>query len=108
MKELALSINGTPISVPNGIPSGGIDIGGNIIQLFTNILFMLAVVLTLIFIIYSGIQWTISGGDKQKIQQARARLTFSIIGLIIVAASFLIVNITITIIGQKPLLFLTP
>lgn len=108
MKQLALSINGTPISAPGGIPSGGIDIGGNIIQLFTNILFMLAVVLTLIFIIYSGIQWTISGGDKQKIQQARARLTFSIIGLIIVAASFLIVNITITIIGQKPLLFLTP
>ncbi len=108
MKHLALSINGTPIPSLSGIPSGGIDIGGNIIQLLTNILFMLAVVLTLIFIIYSGIQWTISGGDKQKIQQARARLTFSIIGLIIVAASFLIVNIIITIIGQKPLLFLNP
>ena len=108
MKELSLSINGTPIPSLSGIPSGGIGIVGNVMQLLTNILFMLAVVLTLIFIIYSGIQWTMSGGDKQKIQQARARLIFSIIGLIVVTASFLIVNIITTIMGQKTLLFLTP
>lgn len=101
MKQLSLSINGTPISAPSGIPNGGIDIGGNIIQLLTNILFMLAVVLTLIFIIYSGIQWTMSGGDKQKIQQARLRITFAIVGLIVVFLAFFIVNLVGGFLGVK-------
>jgi hypothetical protein len=93
MKELALIINGTSIPVPNGIPSGGFGTSGiNIIQIALTILFVLAVIAALAFVIYAGIQWAVSGGDKQKIQSARNRLMYAIIGLIIIVLSFFIVN----------------
>jgi len=93
MKQLALSINGTPISAPGGIPTGGFgDKGISVIQIATTLLFTLSIVLALVFIIYSGIQWAMSGGDKQKIQASRNRLIYSIVGLIVVALSFFIVK----------------
>lgn len=94
MKELALLINGTPISAPSGIPSGGFDTSGiSVIQVALTILFVLADVAALAFVILAGIQWIISGGDKQKIQAARNRLIYSIIGLIVITLSFFIVKV---------------
>lgn len=109
IKELALTINGSSIPVPGGIPSGGFgDKGINVIQVALTLLFVLAIILALIFVIYSGIQWTISGGDKQKIQSARNRLIYSIIGLIVITLAFVIVRVVIDLIfgvgwgGEKP------
>ncbi len=105
MKQLALSINGTFISPPPGIPSGGFgDKGIIVIQVALTLLFVFAVILALIFVIYSGIQWTMSGGDKQKIQQARLRITFAIVGLIIAFLAFFIVRVVIGLIlgGGSP------
>lgn len=105
MKELALSINGTPISAPGNAPSGGIDIGQNLLQVAVTGVFLIVISLGLIFVIYSGIQWTMSGGDKQKLQQARARITFSIIGLVVALAAFFIVRVVMTLIGSNSGLF---
>lgn len=97
MKELALSINGTPISAPSDIPTGGFaDKGINIIQAAISILFVLGIILALVFIVVAGIQWVMSSGDKQKIQSARNRLMYSIIGLIVIFLSFFIVQTIIT------------
>ncbi len=94
MKELALTINGTPIPVPGGIPSGGFGTSGiNAIQVALTTLFVLADVAALAFVIFAGIQWVMSGGDKQKIQSARNRLIYSIIGLIVITLSFFIVKV---------------
>ncbi len=99
MKQLALSINETPIPSLSGIPSGGFGTSGvGIIQVALNILFALATVAALAFIILAGIQWVISGGDKQKIQSARNRLIYSIIGLIVITLSFFIVRVVIDLI----------
>ena len=93
MKEFALSFNGSPIPAPTGIPTGGFgDTGINVIQIALNMLFVLAYVMALAFIIYAGIQWIISGGDKQKIQAARNRLIYSLIGLIVITLSLFIVQ----------------
>lgn len=93
MKQLALSVNGTPISAPGGIPTGGFgDKGISVIQVALTLLFILADVMALAFIIYAGIQWAMSGGDKQKIQASRNRLIYSIIGLIVITISFSIVK----------------
>ena len=105
IKQLALTINGSAIPAPGNIPTGGADTGQKILQIGLSLLFTLAVVLAVAFIIYSGIQWTMSGGDKQKIQQARLRLTFAIVGLIVVAASFFIVRIAFTLLGAPLGLF---
>lgn len=97
MKQLALSINETTISPPPGIPTGGFgDKGISVIQIALTMLFVLADVIALAFVIFAGIQWAMSGGDKQKIQSARNRLMYSIIGLIVISGSFFIVQTIIS------------
>ena len=101
MKQLALSINGSAIPVPGNAPSGGSDILQKIIQYGTTLLLIGVVLLALTFLIWGGIQWTTSGGDKQKIQQARLRITFAIVGLIVSFLAFFIVSAVGTFLGVK-------
>lgn len=108
MKHLALQINNTSITAPSGVPVGGLEIGGagqNLIQLTITLIFVIGIILAIIFIIYSGIQWVISGGDKQKLQAARNRLVYSIVGLIVIAAAFFIASTIITLLGGNPKFF---
>ncbi len=105
MKYLSLSINATPIEAPREVPTGGIDTGQKIINLGFNLLFIVGVILTIALVIYSGIQWTLSGGDKEKIASARARLTYAIIGLVVIVTAFAIVRLIISFLGGTPSFF---
>ena len=119
MKELALSINGTPIPVPSTVPHGGFystlgsflpgmgeaASGQVLIQIGINLLFLLGTILAVVFVILSGIQWMLSGGDKQKIEAARGRLVYSIVGLLVIAFSFVIVRTVISLLGGNPSFF---
>lgn len=107
MKLLSLSINGQTIPTIPGIPSGGLDTTGkNIVQVTLNLLVLVGIIMALVFILYSGIQWILSGGEKQKLEQARHRLTYSIVGLLVIVLSFFIVNTVLTLIGANPKFFL--
>lgn len=112
MKLLALTLPGAPgqpaqqINCPKGIPCGGLQ--QDLIPMIRNavtLLIVLTIILVIIFIVWAGIQWTASGGDKAKLSAARARLTWAIIGLIIVLGSFFIVSIFSFLFGVKLLGF---
>lgn len=110
-KGLALP-GGHYLNPPIGVPSGGLEAGGaggKLINLGIQLIFTVGIILALIFIIYSGIQWITSGGDEKKIEAARGRLVYSIIGLVILLSSFLIVATVINILGgDVSLLLNTP
>lgn len=93
------------LTVPNPNPSASpITVAGppnvpttselilNIPQFLLTVIVVAGMVLAIVFIILSGIQWIASGGDEKKIEGARKRLTYSIIGLVVVLASFAIVS----------------
>lgn len=88
-----------PIYGPSGVPVGGLtDAGPNgtvsgqtIIQNGITIVIALAIVLALFFLIWGGIQWIMSAGDKHKIDAARTRIMYALIGLLIIFFSFFIV-----------------
>ena len=104
MKFIALTVPGNyNITPPSGVPNGGINTGTTLISIASSILILTASVLAVVFIVYAGIQWAISGGDKQKIQQARQRLIFSIVGLIVVVLAGTIVNIVYQLLGMGKL-----
>ena len=44
----------------------------------------------LVFIVYGGVSWTISGDDKAKVEQAQKTITNAFIGLAITVAAFAI------------------
>jgi len=99
MKYLSLTIGGTPIQAPNEVPTGGSDTLGNLISVGMNLLFIGGVLIAVMMIVYSGIQWTLSAGDKERIQQARERLIYTIVGVIVIVAAFLIVKTIIIFFG---------
>lgn len=84
------------VPAPSGIPTGlrgGFDTSGvAFIQTALNFLFLIASFFALIVFIWAGIQWITSKGDSYKIGKAKSRIRYAIIGLILCALSFLIVN----------------
>lgn len=92
MDYLTLTIpGGQEIRPPSNIPGGGIDLVGEIFRNSYTIMLLITVVLSLIFIVYGAINWITSGGDKQKVESARKKVTFAVIGLIVAFMSFAIV-----------------
>jgi hypothetical protein len=87
---------GGPIDVPapSGIPTTGLSgDGGRAIGWGVSLLILTAVLLALGFLVYGGITWITSGGDKQKVENARHTIVYSIVGLIICFLSFFLVAI---------------
>lgn len=101
MKFLSLSINGTPINPPGNLPPPGTGMAEKILGNAISIFLIAGVVVSILTITWSGIQWISSGGDKQKLAAAKARITWAIIGLIVMFVSFLIIIAFESILGIK-------
>ena len=64
-----------------------------------NVVMLIAAVLVFAFLIFGGIQWITAGGDKSKAEEARNKITSAIIGLVIVAASYALINLIVNFLG---------
>lgn len=102
LRELALNLPG-PYSIDpvKGMPSGGIETAAKVIRWGITVLFIGITLTSLIFFILGGIQWIISSGDKAKIEAARKRLVYSLIGLVVVFLSYFIINLVSQFFGVK-------
>ena len=49
-------------------------------------------IFVLIYFIWGAIEWISSGGDKGKVENARNRITQSVIGLIVLVGSYVIIG----------------
>lgn len=58
-----------------------------------NAAFFFAGTAAVYFIVIAGIKFITSQGDKVKVAQARATMTFAIIGLVIIVSSFFIMRL---------------
>lgn len=67
----------------------------------TNALLGLSGAVAVFIVIYSGIQLITSGGEAKQVEGARKTLTYAVVGLIIVLASFAIINIIATATGLE-------
>lgn len=63
------------------------------------VMFIIAIVIALIWLVIGGIKWITSSGDATKVEGARNQIIASVIGLIIVFLSFFILNFILTIFG---------
>lgn len=53
----------------------------------------------LLYFLWGGLEWIMAGGDKGKIETARGKITQGLIGLVILAASYVIIKFLETAIG---------
>jgi uncharacterized membrane protein len=74
-------------------PTLGITNLGNFISALIRASIIIAALLTFAYLIWGGIQWLTSGGDKSAYEAARGRITAALIGLAIVAAAYAIMLI---------------
>jgi amino acid transporter len=84
------------VNISPGTPTQGINPNANVSVVITNILtiiFMVSILLVLFFLIIGAFKWITSGGEKEKIKEARETIVNALIGLAILALAFLIVNI---------------
>ena len=94
MEYLAFTFpGGLTINAPKTVPQGGLSrlssILGNAIAIFI----IAGIILALAFLVWGGISWITSGGDKAKLQSARSKITGAIVGLILLFLSFFIMSI---------------
>lgn len=72
---------------------------GGVVATVITIAFVLAVVIALGFLVYGGIKWITSGGDKTAVEAARNTIVAAIVGLVIVFLSYFILNIVLGLFG---------
>jgi dienelactone hydrolase len=69
---------------------------GAVIGVLVQFLFVISVILSLGFLVYGGIKWITSGGDKGGVENARNMIIAAIIGLIVVFLSYVVLNLVLT------------
>lgn len=88
-------INLNPV---NGVvPSNAVTVS-DVIRFIINLLVVIAVIASLVYLIYGGLRWVISGGDKEKVEAARKTVVAAIIGLVVVLLSWVIITVVMQIV----------
>src|SRR5260221_13034437 len=59
-------------------------------------IFVIATLIALAYLIWGGIKWIISQGDKQGVEGARNHIIAAIIGLVLIFLSYLIINVVLS------------
>ncbi len=101
-------------AITNSVVPGGNspETGANTLALIIAILWKTIVILGglafLIFFLWGGLEWIIAGGDKQKLESAKNKLTQGLIGLAILAGSLVIIKFAGQALGFNPLYIIWP
>lgn len=86
-------------AVTNFNPLCNISADGALIQTLLTLAFVVATLIALAFLIYGGIKWITSGGDKSAVEGARNMIVAALVGLVIVFLSYLILNFVLNFFG---------
>ena len=101
----AASVYAQPLVQPGGgfvTPSGTNEQSvSSIVTLVTNGLFIVATILAVVYLLIGGIRWITSRGDKVAVEAARKQIVAAVIGLVVVAAAFLIINVVFSLLGTN-------
>ncbi|MDR2063571.1 MAG: pilin [Candidatus Nomurabacteria bacterium] len=82
---LAATVDDIKNKLPQGDPN-------TILKNGLNTFFIFVAIIAVIMIVYGGVQYIISTGDRTKIDTAKKTLLYAIVGLIVSASAFAITN----------------
>ena len=89
------SISG-PLKLPGGVD---VTIGNLVSVILTNFVLPAASIVLLFVIIWAGYGFLTSRGEPEKLKAARAKITYGILGFVLLAISYFIVNVISYIFG---------
>lgn len=84
----------------NNTPSGLFELGPNgepsLFTTIVNIMLFIIGAIAVIMIIVGGIRYVVSGGDQNAVTSAKNTIMYAVVGLIIAALAYAVVNFVIT------------
>lgn len=83
------------VNPPDAVARLGFGATGlsNFFNTATQLIYIVGGIIFVFMVIISALQWILSGGDKEAVAGARDRLTFAIIGIVILALAFVIIRV---------------
>ncbi len=72
---------------------------GTVISTIVTVVLIAAAIIALFFLIWGGIRWITSGGDKAKVESARNTIIASIIGLIVALLAYFLITLVLSFFG---------
>ena len=72
---------------------------GQVVGAAVEFILVIAVIIALFFLIWGGVRWITSGGDKAKVESARGTIIAAIIGLVIAFLAFFILSLALSFFG---------
>jgi hypothetical protein len=72
---------------------------GTVVTNVVVFIIVVAVIVALIYLLYGGMKWIMSRGDKTEVESARNHITAAIVGLIIVFLALFIISILLALFG---------
>lgn len=102
MKYLTLTLPGQtqPLPTPEGLNSN-LNTAGGLISGLINIFFSIAIFMAFIYLIWGSFQYILASGKKEELAKARSRITWALVGLVVIFASYLIVKFATELLPRK-------
>lgn len=99
------------IGIRQPVENAGVQVGkasadsllGGVIRNAIVLIFSIASVSAVLVFLWGALDWIFSGGDKEKVSNARKKITNALVGLIVLAVSFLVLSLVGTFVGINPL-----
>ncbi len=94
----AFAADSTFIGTTNPGPGFAVSLGSVITTLLSFVM-AIAALAVFLYLIWGGFEWITSGGDKNKAEQARSKITTAVIGLFVLASSYGLLKLILGILG---------
>ena len=94
-------VSAADISIESGVfkPLGNVDIPTLIGRIIRGLI-GISGVLALAMFVYGGLMWMTSAGNKERVDKAQKTVIWSILGLVIIFASYALVSFVLSALGQ--------
>lgn len=102
MNKLAIKLpGGNEVISPPELQTKGFTNLASFISPLLNIAFYIAVFLAFYFLVWGGFQYITAGGKKEELAKARSRISWALIGLIVIFLAFFIAKFAAEIFTPK-------
>lgn len=107
-QTLARLINPAINTNIGGPDVNGVEVTGSVIRGLINIGFIVGSIVFVTMLIWGGIQYITSGGDKENVQKSTKRITSALFGLVILFSLYVILGLISTFTGLNLVNFSIP
>ena len=109
LPAFAAEVKTCPAAPFDALCNFNFDKFGNVISNAIVLFLIVAIIIAVFFLIYGGIKWIISGGDKTGVESARNHIIAAIVGLVIALLAFFILSVVLKLFGiTNPTTFTLP